>query len=104
MGRNAVDKLLMNQESESELLTILREQNELLKDQIEATKNWRVRFGMGVAQGFGTMIGATVVMSLLIYMLNLATNFDPLKPYASRIVEELETRPGRAVNPPAASP
>jgi hypothetical protein len=43
-------------------------------------------------------------MSLLIYMLNLATNFDPLKPYASRIVEELETRPGRAVNPPEASP
>ncbi len=94
----------MNQESESELLTILREQNDLLKEQIEATKNWRVRFGMGVAQGFGTMIGATLVMSLLIYTLNLATNFDPLKPYAKRIVEELETRPGRSVSPVPVTP
>lgn len=99
-----MDKLPVSQESESELLTILREQNDLLKEQIEAHKNWRVRFGMGVAQGFGTMIGATVVMSLLIYMLNLATNFDPLKPYATRIVEELETRPGRAVNSAPANP
>lgn len=99
-----MDKLPVNQESESELLSILREQNDLLKEQIEANKNWGVRFGMGVAQGFGTMIGATVVMSLLIYMLNLATNFDPLKPYATRIVEELETRPGRPVNPPEAKP
>lgn len=72
-----------------ELVTALREHQVVLKDAIAANADWRVRLRLGVFQGLGTVLGATVVVSLAVWLLGLATQWDPVKPVAERIIEEL---------------
>jgi hypothetical protein len=77
------------------LLDELKRGNELLADVIRLQRNWRLSFWRGLLAGLGGAIGATLLVSLLIWMLQPLKKLEVLKPTLDRIAQELERKPGR---------
>lgn len=53
---------------------------------------YKYSFIKGVLGGIGGVIGATVVIGLLLWILSLFGNLDPLKPFVDKTTETIQQR------------
>lgn len=67
-------------------------QNEILTDFIKGQSSFRTRIIAGIWTGLGTVLGATVVVSLLVIMLKPLTKLDWIAPVVGRVIDELQTK------------
>lgn len=77
-------------QAESELVQELRRNSDLTAELIRVHKDWRISLRNGLAAGLGTAIGATVLVSLLVWMLQPFQRLDVLKPSLDRLTQELQ--------------
>jgi hypothetical protein len=69
--------------------------NELTAQLIRNQTDWKLAFRNGLVTGFGTVVGATVLVSLLIWLLQPLRQLQFLKQPLDRIATELEQRDRR---------
>ena len=77
----------------SQLVLELQRNNELMVRLIESRRNWKLLLRQGLLTGLGTVIGATVLVSALVWILQPLKKLEVLKPTLDRIAQELERRP-----------
>lgn len=82
-----------------ELIDKVEQQNNLLQQQLTNQRSVRERVLAGLWTGLGTVLGATVLVSLLIYGLKPLSRVEWISPIVSKIVEDLETK-SKAINSP----
>lgn len=90
--------------SREELLALtqeLRTQNEALQKLASAFASFKIRFLMGIVTGLGTVIGATVVVSLLAFLLRPLANAEVIGPFIGDIIESVED--GRPMDQPSSN-
>jgi Domain of unknown function (DUF5665) len=58
-----------------------------IKIALDGGNSFKRKFLMGIVGGFGTVVGATVVVSLLILVLNQFAQFQILEPLVRNIIE-----------------
>jgi len=80
---------------EQSLVDELRRANVLTADLIRLQKDWRLVLWRGLLTGLGGAIGATLLVSLLLWMLQPLKRLEVFKPTLDRIAQELERRPVR---------
>lgn len=73
---------------DKEILNELKKLNSKLKQNY----TFRKRFAMGVINGFGTVIGATVLVSLALLLLKQFATIDFVEPIVDRIIDVVEQR------------
>lgn len=56
-------------------------------EQLNKRQAFKNRFFAGIFQGFGTVIGATLLVSLTLFLLRQLANVDIIEPLVSRILE-----------------
>ena len=59
----------------------------LLRQEIQKSNSFLQKFFAGLLTGLGTVLGATVLLALLIYLLSQLATFEWLKPFVEQIVE-----------------
>ncbi len=79
-------------EIDEELLKELRRLQDVVRSNTLAQTSLRMRFVTGVAGGFGTVIGATLVVSILIWMLKSFATIEILRPAVDEISKMVEGR------------
>lgn len=88
-------------EDRQEQLRLMRENNLLIRRQIKDNNNWTMILLRGMVMGLGAAIGATVILSLAVWMLRPLQGIEPIKPAVERLVDTLEKlerhRPGGGV-------
>lgn len=86
------------QEAIERLSTQVEAQNKLLKEFVESQTHFGKRLVAGLWTGLGTVLGATVVVSLLVVMLKPLAEVDWVGPIVNRVIDSLDRR--RPVNDP----
>ncbi len=88
-------------EDREEQLRLMRENNLLIRRQIKDNNNWTLILLRGMVMGLGAAVGATVILSLAVWMIRPLQGIEPIKPAVERLVETLEKlerhRPGGGV-------
>lgn len=77
----------------SSLLAELKRSNELTANLIRVQTDWRLSLRNGLLTGLGGVIGATVLVSLLIWALQPLKRLEILKEPLDRIAQQLERTP-----------
>ena len=72
------------------LIQELRRMNALLEQQVRYHRSWKLPLRNGVIAGFGGVIGATLVVSLLVAALKPLRSIPALAPALQRIATALE--------------
>ncbi len=67
--------------------------NELMAELVRNQKDWRIAFRNGLLAGLGGVIGATVLVSTLVWIMKPLQRLEVFKPTLERIAQELERRP-----------
>lgn len=80
----------MEENRESELLQELRRTNELLARMIKVHTDWKVQLRQGLLTGLGGVLGATLLVSLLLWVLKPFEGLDALKPTLDNISKQLQ--------------
>lgn len=80
----------------------LIEEMSALRESVE--KNTRVfklpyRFAMGLFTGLGTVFGATILVSVVIYLLKPFASIDMFKPFVNQVIEIVERRKPKEPKP-----
>ena len=83
----------MNEEREPEILEELRRTNDLLAQLVRTHRDWKLQLRQGLLTGLGGVIGATLLVSLLLWILKPFSGLDALKPTLENISNQLERRP-----------
>lgn len=68
----------------SRLEALLERHNSLLERQLANDRNWKLKLVNGMVAGLGGFLGATVIVSLAIYLLQ---PFDGLTPMLDRLTQ-----------------
>jgi hypothetical protein len=76
-----------------EYLIELRRGNDLTAELIKIQRDWRFALRNGLLGGLGGVLGATVLVSLLVWILQPLKQLEFLKPSLDKIGQELERRP-----------
>lgn len=76
-----------------ELLAELRRTNDLLAEQVKQSKNWKREFGISMLRGLGAVIGATLLVSVILFALQPLRKIERLEPMLDKVIHELEKRP-----------
>ena len=70
----------------------LDRQNKLLDAYVKNQSSFKGRFIAGLWTGLGTVLGATVLVSMLILMLKPLSKVDWISPIVNRVIDALESR------------
>lgn len=73
----------------------LKRANDLTAELIRVQKDWRLSIWRGILTGLGGAIGATLLVSVLLWALQPLKRLEVFKPTLDRIAQELERRPAR---------
>lgn len=73
----------------------LRKNNELLARMVHNQSNWKLALRQGLVTGLGGFLGATVLISLLLWIIQPLKQLEVLKPTLDRIADQLEHKPTR---------
>lgn len=76
--------------TEERLLEAMVENNRLLKLNVNAQTQFRWRFFAGLSTGFGTVVGATVVIAIVVRLLASLATVERIGPYIRDVQEMLE--------------
>ena len=79
------------------LIDELKRSNELTIQLIKVKQDWKLAMRNGIMAGFGSVVGATVVVSIIIQIMQPLKQLEILKPSLDKIGQELERRPGGKV-------
>lgn len=83
-----------------QLSSRINEQNDLLREQLAYHRSIRERIVAGMWMGLGTVLGATVLFTLLAVavrpLLKPLSNFSWVGPIVDRVLEDMESRQRRA--------
>ncbi|MCW5940806.1 MAG: hypothetical protein KIS66_01150 [Fimbriimonadaceae bacterium] len=71
-------------------LAEMKRGNDLTAELIRFHKDWRFALRNGLLAGLGGVIGATLLVSLLLWMVQPLKRLEMLKPTLDRIAEQLE--------------
>lgn len=71
----------------------LKRLNNQTAELIRIQKSWALSLRQGLLMGLGGAVGATVLVSLLIWMLQPLKKLEVFKPTLDRIARELEHKP-----------
>ena len=88
------------QEAIAKLTTQVEAQNKLLQEVVESQTHFGKRLVAGLWTGLGTVLGATVVVSLLIVMLKPLAEVDWVGPIVNRVIDSLDRRRPTIEPPP----
>lgn len=61
-----------------------------LRKELHTYNSWSQRLLLAVITGFGTVMGATVVVALIVYILTQLASIEMLKPFVENIVNIVE--------------
>jgi len=75
--------------------TILVREMKKLRLELEAMNSFMRRFSLGVLTGFGTVVGATVVVALVVFILSKLATIETIKPFVEQIVHIVENKGDR---------
>jgi len=78
-----------------DLLTEIRRTNLLLAKLIRTNTDWRLALRQGLMTGLGGVVGATVLVSLMLWLLQPLKRLDALKPVLENISRQLERANGK---------
>ena len=78
-----------------QMLEALQKNNQLLEQLVKNQSNWKLAIRQGLMTGFGTLVGATLLVSVLVKILKPLEKLDVLKRALERIAGELERKPVR---------
>jgi Fe2+ transport system protein B len=70
----------------------LMEEADQIKIQLEKTNSLSRRFFTAILTGFGTVVGATVLVTLLLYILSFFSHEGILSQYIDKIVEAFQKK------------
>jgi hypothetical protein len=70
----------------------IEKQNELLFQFVENQTNFRKRIVAGIWTGLGTVLGATVMVSVVVLALKPLANVQWISPIVKKVIDDLETR------------
>jgi hypothetical protein len=73
----------------------VRRLNVLIAELIRSQRSWGLSLRQGLLMGLGGAIGATVLVSLLIWLLQPLKKLEVFKPTLDRIARELEHKPSK---------
>jgi hypothetical protein len=73
-----------------DLLSEIRRTNVLLAKLIRTNTDWRLALRQGLMTGLGGVIGATVLVSIMLWLIQPLKRLDALKPTLERISRQLE--------------
>lgn len=79
-----------NQPDWARLATAIERQNELLERALRDERNWKKRMLFGALTGFGSVIGATLVVSALVYLIKPFGNVEYFKPTVDHILRDVQ--------------
>lgn len=82
-------------QSSAELLAELKQANLLLAKYVYNQRSWKLAFRQGLLTGLGATVGATLLVSLLLWILQPLKHLEFLKQPLDKISQELEKRPSR---------
>lgn len=82
------------QESIDHLSSRIDRQNELLGLFLQNQRSFKSRLAAGLWTGLGTVLGATVLVSVLILALKPLSKIDWISPIVDRVIDALESRNG----------
>jgi len=80
------------QDAIERLTTQVEAQNKLLREFVESQTHFGKRLVAGLWTGLGTVLGATVVVSLLIVVLKPLAEVDWVGPIVNRVIDSLDRR------------
>jgi len=75
---------------DEELIKALDRNTVAIERRTLQASDWKVALRNGLLAGLGGVLGATLVVSLLIWILQPFKEFGPLKPTLDRLTEALE--------------
>ena len=64
----------------------------LSSEYLERRQAYKAKFLLGIVGGIGGIIGATIMIALLIGLLSLFKNVDPLKPFIEETTKTIQRR------------
>lgn len=73
----------------------LKRNSDLTAELIRVHRDWKLALRQGLLTGLGGVIGATVLVSLLVWSLQPLKRLEVLKDPLDRIAQQLERRPVR---------
>jgi hypothetical protein len=83
---------ILDRELARQLTEALRANNELMERQLKFGNNWRVQVRNGLVQGFSFAVGASVLVSGLIWVLKPLQGIEALKEPIETLSQELQRR------------
>lgn len=93
------EALIDNQKSVEDLVRQLEATNRALDRLISVQTDWRLALRMGLMSGLGTVLGATVLVSVVVWALQPLKRLEFLKPSLDRIAQQLERNPAEPSKP-----
>jgi hypothetical protein len=88
-------------EATERLIKHVEENNRLMSLYIESQTSFRRRVIAGLWTGLGTVVGATVMVSVLVLALKPLANVQWISPIVKKVIDDLETRQPITKSPPA---
>ncbi|QYK54273.1 MAG: hypothetical protein KF824_05090 [Fimbriimonadaceae bacterium] len=75
-----------------ELAEQIRQQNILLEKQLKFGRNWRVQVRNGLVQGFSFAVGASILVSTIIWLIKPLKGIEALRPAIEQLSQDLQRR------------
>ena len=85
---------LMDQEDQStqweDLMAELAKTNQLLQITLDQRRDWKLAMRQGLLTGLGSVLGATLLVSALLWAMQPLKRLEMFKPTLDRIADQLE--------------
>lgn len=75
-----------------ELVEQIRQQNVLMEKQLRFARNWRVQMRNGLIQGISFAVGASILVSAIIWLIKPLRGIEALRPAIEQLSDELQRR------------
>lgn len=83
---------ILDRELARQLTEALRQNNDLIERQIKFGNNWRIQVRNGLVQGFSFAVGASLLVSGLIWALKPLKGIEALKEPIETLSQEMQRR------------
>lgn len=75
-----------------ELAEQIRQQNILIEKQLKFARNWRVHMRNGLIQGISFAVGASILVSTILWLIKPLRGIEALRPAIEQLSQDLQRR------------
>jgi len=75
-----------------ELAEQIRQQNVLIEKQLKFARNWRVQMRNGLLQGISFAVGASILVSTVLWLIKPLRGIEALRPAIEQLSQDLQRR------------